>query len=43
MGNADKAAATFKEGLEEAKRKDLYKQICPAHVITAAEILNEML
>jgi len=31
------------EGYEEAKKKDLFKQICPKFVISAAEILDEML
>jgi len=31
------------EGFEEAKKKDLFKQLCPKYVITAAEILDEML
>ena len=31
------------EGYEEAKKKDLFKQICPKYVISAAEILDEML
>lgn len=31
------------EGFEEAKRKDLFKQLCPKYVISAAEILDEML
>jgi len=28
---------------EEAKKKDLFKQLCPKYVISAAEILDEML
>ena len=31
------------EGFEEAKKKDLFKQVCPQYVISAAEILDEML
>ena len=31
------------EGFEEAKKKDLFKQACPKYVISAAEILDEML
>jgi len=31
------------EGFEEAKKKDLFKQVCPKYVISAAEILDEML
>lgn len=31
------------EGYEEAKKKDLFKQACPKYVISAAEILDEML
>ena len=31
------------EGYEEAKKKDLFQQICPTLVITAVEILEEML
>jgi C_GCAxxG_C_C family probable redox protein len=31
------------EGFEEAKKKDLFKQTCPKYVISAAEILDEML
>jgi C_GCAxxG_C_C family probable redox protein len=31
------------EGFEKAKRKDLFKQVCPQCVISAAEILDEML
>ena len=31
------------EGFEEAKKKDLFKQVCPRYVISAAEILDEML
>ena len=31
------------EGFEEAKGKDLFKQLCPKYVISAAEILDEML
>ena len=31
------------EGLEEAKKKDLFKLACPQYVISAAEILDEML
>jgi len=31
------------EGYEEAKKKDLFKQTCPKYVISAAEILDEML
>jgi len=30
------------EGFEEAKKKDLFKQVCPKYVISAAEILDEM-
>jgi C_GCAxxG_C_C family probable redox protein len=30
-------------GFEEAKKKDLFKQVCPKYVISAAEILDEML
>jgi len=32
-----------KEGFEEAKKKDLFKQLCPKYVISAAEILDEIL
>jgi C_GCAxxG_C_C family probable redox protein len=31
------------EGYEEAKKKDLFKQVCPKFVISAAEILDEIL
>ena len=31
------------DGFEEAKRKDLFKQLCPKYVISAAEILDEIL
>lgn len=31
------------EGLERAKKKDLFKQLCPKYVISAVEILEEML
>ena len=31
------------QGFEEAKTKDLFKQLCPEYVISAAEILDEML
>ena len=31
------------EGYQEAKKKDLFKQVCPKYVISAAEILDEML
>jgi C_GCAxxG_C_C family probable redox protein len=31
------------EGFEEAKKKDAFKQLCPKYVISAAEILDEML
>jgi C_GCAxxG_C_C family probable redox protein len=31
------------EGFEEAKRTDLFKQVCPKYVISAAEILDEIL
>ena len=31
------------EGFEEAKRKDLFKQACPKYVISATEILDEIL
>ena len=31
------------EGYENAKKKDLFKQLCPKYVISAAEILDEML
>ena len=31
------------EGYEEAKKKDLFKLVCPKYVISAAEILDEML
>ena len=31
------------EGFEEAKKKNLFKQLCPNYVISAAEILDEML
>ncbi len=31
------------QGFEEAKTKDLFKQLCPRYVISAAEILDEML
>ncbi len=31
------------EGYEEAKKKDLFKQLCPEFVKSAAEILEEML
>lgn len=31
------------EGYEEAKKKDLFKQACPKYVISAAEILDEIL
>ncbi len=31
------------EGFEEAKKKDLFQQVCPKYVISAAEILDEML
>ena len=31
------------EGYEEAKKKDLFKQLCPKFVVTAVEILDEML
>jgi C_GCAxxG_C_C family probable redox protein len=30
-------------GFEEAKKKDLFKQVCPKYVISAAEILDEIL
>jgi C_GCAxxG_C_C family probable redox protein len=31
------------EGFEEAKKKDLFKQVCPKYVVSAAEILDEIL
>lgn len=31
------------EGYKEAKKKDLFKQLCPKFVVTAVEILDEML
>ncbi len=31
------------DGLEEAKEKDLFKQLCPEFVETAAQILKELL
>jgi C_GCAxxG_C_C family probable redox protein len=31
------------EGFEEAKKKDLFRQVCPKYVISAAEILDEIL
>ena len=31
------------EGYEEAKKKDLFRQVCPKFVISAAEILDEIL
>jgi C_GCAxxG_C_C family probable redox protein len=31
------------EGFEEAKKKDLFKQVCPKYVKSAAEILEEIL
>lgn len=31
------------DGFEEAKRKDLFKQVCPKYVESAAEILDEIL
>ena len=31
------------EGYQEAKKKDLFKQVCPKYVISATEILDEML
>jgi C_GCAxxG_C_C family probable redox protein len=31
------------EGFEEAKKKDLFKQFCPKYIISAAEILDEIL
>ena len=31
------------EGFEEAKRKDLFKQVCPKYVMSAAEILDDVL
>ena len=31
------------EGYEEAKKKDLFKQLCPKFVVTAVELLDEML
>jgi len=31
------------EGFEEAKKRDLFKQVCPKYVISAAEILDEVL
>ena len=31
------------QGFEEAKKKDLFKQLCPKYVVSAAEILDEML
>ena len=31
------------KGFEEAKKKDLFKTLCPKYVKTAAEILEEML
>jgi C_GCAxxG_C_C family probable redox protein len=31
------------EGFEEAKKKDLFKQVCPEFVKSAAEILSDML
>jgi C_GCAxxG_C_C family probable redox protein len=31
------------EGFEEAKKKDLFKQLCPKYVKSAAEILEEIL
>jgi len=31
------------EGYQEAKKRDLFKQVCPKYVISAAEILDEML
>jgi C_GCAxxG_C_C family probable redox protein len=31
------------EGYEEAKKRDLFKQVCPKYVVSAAEILDEML
>ncbi len=32
-----------RKGFEEAKSKDLFKQLCPKYVISAAEILDVML
>lgn len=31
------------EGYQEAKKKDLFKQVCPKYVISATEILDEIL
>jgi hypothetical protein len=31
------------EGFEEAKKKDLFKKVCPDFVKSAVEILEEML
>ena len=31
------------EGFEEEKKKNLFKQVCPKYVTSAAEILDEML
>ncbi|MFA5251623.1 MAG: C-GCAxxG-C-C family protein [Phycisphaerae bacterium] len=31
------------EGFEQAKKQDAFKQICPKYVMSAAEILDEML
>jgi C_GCAxxG_C_C family probable redox protein len=31
------------EGYQEAKKKDLFKQVCPQYVISATEILDEIL
>ena len=31
------------EGFQEAKKKDLFKHVCPKYVISAAEILDEIL
>ena len=31
------------EGYEEAKKQDVFKQICPKYVVSAAEILDEIL
>jgi C_GCAxxG_C_C family probable redox protein len=32
-----------KEGLENTRKKDLFRQVCPKYVATAAEILNRIL
>ena len=31
------------DGFKEAKKKNVFKQVCPKYVISAAEILDEML